>query len=83
MYHLFRNALVYVVCICPKYKMICLKSPKSSEFAIIFKKQWSKFLNYVDFIIFLTTIHLIWVILGRSFCIPAFLHELIMIFNIE
>ena len=37
MYHLFRNALVYVVCICPKYKMICLKSPKSSEFAIIFK----------------------------------------------
>jgi len=22
MYHLFRNALVYVVCICPKYKWV-------------------------------------------------------------
>jgi len=30
--------------------MICLKSPKSSEFAIIFNKQRSKILNYVYFI---------------------------------
>jgi len=36
----------------PKYKMICLKSPKSSEFAFCFNKQWSKILNYVYFIIF-------------------------------
>ena len=33
----------------PKYKMICLKS---SELATSFNKQWSKILNYVDFIIF-------------------------------
>ena len=32
-----------------KYKMICLKS---SELATSFNKQWSKILNYVDFIIF-------------------------------
>ena len=35
-----------------KYKMIYLKSPKSSEFAIIFNKQWSNILIYVYFIIF-------------------------------
>jgi len=38
--------------------MICLKSPKSSEFANFVNKQWSKILNYADFII-LTTIQLI------------------------
>jgi len=33
--------------------MIWLKSPKSIEFGIIiFNKQWSKILKYVDFIIF-------------------------------
>ena len=33
--------------------MILLKSPKSNEFGIIiFNKQWSKILNYVDFIMF-------------------------------
>jgi len=32
-------------------KMICLKSPKSSEFDIFYNKQ-SKNLNYVDFIFF-------------------------------
>ena len=34
-----------------KYKMICLKSHKSSEFAIFYIEQLSKILNYVDFII--------------------------------
>ena len=36
--------------------MICLKSPKSSEFAF-FNKLWSKILDYVFFIV-LTTIQL-------------------------
>ena len=35
-----------------KYQMICLKSPKSSEFVIVFYKQWSKKLNYVYFVMF-------------------------------
>ena len=35
-----------------------LKSPKTSEFAIYFNQQWSKILNYVDFIQFLTTTQL-------------------------
>jgi len=36
------------------YKMIWLKSPKSSEFAKKYiNKQWSKILNYVYFIMFL------------------------------
>ena len=39
--------------------MICLKSPKSSEFAKEINKQWSKILNYVDFIIFYRLIQLI------------------------
>ena len=38
--------------------MICLKSPKSSKFAF-FNKQLSKIHNYVDFIISLTIIQLI------------------------
>jgi len=32
--------------------MICLKSPKLSEIAIFFNKQWLKILNYDDFITF-------------------------------
>jgi len=34
----------------PKYKMICLKSPKSSEFAFFLYKQWSKTLSYIRLI---------------------------------
>ena len=41
----------------PKYKMICLKSPNSSEFAIFYNQQWSKILNYMFYHV-LTTIQL-------------------------
>ena len=35
------------------YKMIFLKSPKSSEFAICFDKQWSKIMSILSFSWFL------------------------------
>ena len=35
------------------YKMIFLKSPKSSEFAINFDKQWSKIMSILSFSWFL------------------------------
>ena len=49
-YFLFYIQWAYVES--PKYKMICLKSPKSSEIAVFLNKQWSKNLNYVYFIMF-------------------------------
>ena len=35
----------------PKYKMVCIKSPKSSEFAKWINTQCSKILYYVDIIV--------------------------------
>ena len=43
----FYSILDMSSCIKPKFKMICQKSPKSSEVAIFFNKQWSKIRNYV------------------------------------
>ena len=48
----------------PKYKMICLKSPKSSEFAKKINKQWSKILNYVYFIMLKQLFH--WIFKNRE-----------------
>ena len=33
----------------PKYKLICIKSPKSSWFAIFSQKLWPRIFNYVNF----------------------------------